>query len=296
MMIAIDPDVSVSHTTAPMNGKTWMLEFKLVIKDSATGSGKVYMDNAWTRTPDNIMGTMFYGWTKNATNVFETYNNVVIPNLEEATATVTLDETDPVMTTVTVKTNSTAFPGAAFADGDVEKTFTGRAGQEIQDYTSPVCAGYDLTGWVARMTPLRLGSRLLSARSAPRRLMLLSGPRRTTPLTSISMRATKPRSQLPKFRTTLRSPLRQALSESLATPSPVGITLMLPAIRSTQRSPVCFARSTALTSTPSGSPQWSITRSRQSTPTRHRRGCGELSHRYHGFPDEGAHRQLPRCC
>ena len=148
MMIAIDPDVSVSHTTAPMNGKTWMLEFKLVIKDSATGSGKVYMDNAWTRTPDNIMGTMFYGWTKNATNVFETYNNVVIPNLEEATATVTLDETDPVMTTVTVKTNSTAFPGAAFADGDVEKTFTGRAGQEIQDYTSPVCAGYDLTGWV----------------------------------------------------------------------------------------------------------------------------------------------------
>lgn len=110
MMIAIDPDVSVSHTTAPMNGKTWMLEFKLVIKDSATGSGKVYMDNAWTRTPDNIMGTMFYGWTKNATNVFETYNNVVIPNLEEATATVTLDETDPVMTTVTVKTNSTAFP------------------------------------------------------------------------------------------------------------------------------------------------------------------------------------------
>lgn len=148
MMIAIDPDVSVSHTTAPMNGKTWMLEFKLVIKDSATGSGKVYMDNAWTRTPDNIMGTMFYGWTKNATNVFETHNNVVIPDLEEATATVTLDETDPVMTTVTVKTNSTAFPGAAFADGDVEKTFTGRAGQEIQDYTSPVCAGYDLTGWV----------------------------------------------------------------------------------------------------------------------------------------------------
>ena len=148
MMITIDPDVSVSQTTAPMKDGTWMLEFKLAIKDGATGSGKVYMDNAWTRTPDNVLGTMFYGWTQYAAPVYNTYNNVVIPNLDDATATITLDETAPVMTTVTVKTNSTAYPGAQYPDGATEKTFTGRAGQEIEGYVSPTCPGYELTGWV----------------------------------------------------------------------------------------------------------------------------------------------------
>ena len=78
MMITIDPTVTAdNYNTEPMSDGKWLVEFQLRVKDTATGSGKVYMDNAWTRTPDNAMGTMFYGWSETSSNVWDTYNNVV---------------------------------------------------------------------------------------------------------------------------------------------------------------------------------------------------------------------------
>ena len=146
MMIAIDPQVTATdHSTAPMNDGEWILEFQLRVKSTATGTGKVYMSNDWTRTPDNIMGTMFYGWSKNEGDVFNTFNNVVVPDLDQAFAEVTIEEV------VTPDTKVTLYPnGGAYADAAEFKEYTGRAETEILDYVAPTREGYELAGWVNR--------------------------------------------------------------------------------------------------------------------------------------------------
>ena len=143
MQIAIDPTVAIDdYDVAPMKDGEWLVEFQLRVKDNATGSGTVYMDNAWTRTASNPMGTMFYGWAEKGDAVFDTTNDTVYPDLESATVTVVLDETAPVDTTVILN----AAPGA-FEDGTTSKTYTGRAETEIVGYTEPTRVGYELTGW-----------------------------------------------------------------------------------------------------------------------------------------------------
>ena len=141
MMIAIDPTVSTgNYNCEPMSDGAWIVEFQLRVKADATGSGKVFMDNAWTRNQDNIMGTMFYGWAEDETkSVAETQNNVVTPFLTDATATITLDEEVPADVTITVVAN-----GGTWADG-TEKTYTGRTETEIDDYVAPTREGYTLT-------------------------------------------------------------------------------------------------------------------------------------------------------
>ena len=143
MMVAIDPTVtSTAYKTAPMKDGQWIVEFQLRIKEGATGSGKVYMDNEWTRTPDNIMGTMFYGWSKESTEVYNTFNNVVVPDLDLAFAEVSIEEV------VTPDTSVKLLSGdGTFADGTTEKSYTGRAETEILDYVAPSREGYDLSGW-----------------------------------------------------------------------------------------------------------------------------------------------------
>ena len=141
MMITIDPTITADdYYCAPLNDGKWLVEFKLKVKDDATGSGKVYMSNDWTRTEDNIMGTQFYGWSKSVNDsVADTYNNKVTPNLDAAYAIITIDEVIPADTTVTLNAN-----GGAWADGSTEKTYTGRTETEIADYVRPEYAGYHL--------------------------------------------------------------------------------------------------------------------------------------------------------
>ncbi len=142
IQIAIDPNITEdNYKTKAMKDESWLVEFKLKIKDDATGSGRVYMDNAWTRTEENPLGLMFYGWTKNADNVWNTTNNVVVPELTYAYAEVTVDEsTQPVYTTVTAQAN-----GGKFPDNTEEFTFMGRAETEILTYPgTPVLKGYHL--------------------------------------------------------------------------------------------------------------------------------------------------------
>ena len=145
MMVAIDPKVSKdNYNCEPMSDGEWIVEFQLRVKEGATGEGKVYMDNAWTRSTDNIMGTMFYGWgEKKSTSIADTSNNVVVPNLSEAYAIITIDEVTPPNTTLTLKAN-----GGAWADGSAQKSYTGRTETEIIDYVAPVREGYNLTSWV----------------------------------------------------------------------------------------------------------------------------------------------------
>ena len=140
MMVAIDPTISTGNINCePMSDGEWIVEFKLKVKADATGSGKVFMDNAWTRNQENIMGTMFYGWAEDSTvSVADTYNNVVTPVLQDATATITIDEELPPEITITVNTN-----GGTWADG-TEKTFTGRTETEIDGYVAPTREGYTL--------------------------------------------------------------------------------------------------------------------------------------------------------
>ncbi len=150
MMVAIDPQVTASnYKTVPMGDGKWVVEFRLRVKDTATGSGTVYMDNAWTRTPDNIMGTMFFGWSSGPVDVYNTYNNMVTPDLYMATATVSLDTTAPAAdTSVTLDPNGGKFVDKATGtETTTAVTFTGRAETEILDYVAPVRDGYDLAGW-----------------------------------------------------------------------------------------------------------------------------------------------------
>ena len=142
MLLTIDPTVTSSdYNTEPMSDGEWLVEFQFKIKDSASGSGTVFMDNAWTRNADNIMGTMFYGWSENSVPVLETYNNVVTPDLTDASATVYLDETVPVDVEITANPN-----GGIWADGTSEpKTYEGREETEIEGFTAPTKEGYTLT-------------------------------------------------------------------------------------------------------------------------------------------------------
>ncbi len=145
--IAIDPTVAVDNFNCePMEGDTWMVEFKLRVKDTATGEGKIYMDNAWTRTPDNIMGTMFYGWApNNTTSVIDTENNRVTPDLFYAERTLKIDTEENIQTKVTLDAAD-----GVWADGTTEnKVYEGAAGAEILDYVAPTRHGYDLDGWYA---------------------------------------------------------------------------------------------------------------------------------------------------
>ena len=145
MMVAIDPKVTASnYNCEPMSDGEWIVEFQLRVKEGATGEGKVYMDNAWTRSIDNIMGTMFYGWgEKKSTSVADTTNNVVVPNLDEAYAIITVDPVTPPDTTLTLKAN-----GGSWADSSVQKSYTGRTETEIIDYVAPAREGYTLTSWI----------------------------------------------------------------------------------------------------------------------------------------------------
>ena len=145
MMVTIDPTVTTTNFNCePMADGTWLVEFQLKVKDDATGSGTVYMHNDWTRTADNIMGTMFYGWAETSdASVADTFNNVVEPNLSKATATITIDETPQVQTTLIADPN-----GGTWADDSTDAiTYTGNAGTEIRDFVNPTREGYTLTGW-----------------------------------------------------------------------------------------------------------------------------------------------------
>ena len=146
IQVAIDPTIAIdNYNCEPMADGTWMLEFKLKVKEDTTvDEGKIFMDNAWTRDENNNMGTMFYGWGETAnTSVVDTYNNKVTPELQYANVTLTLDETPVVESTVTVNPD-----GGVWADGSSSnKTYTGPAGTEILDYEDPTKEGYDLTSW-----------------------------------------------------------------------------------------------------------------------------------------------------
>ena len=147
IQIAIDPTVALdNYNCEPMDGKTWMVEFKLKVKDTAEGSGTIYMDNAWTRTPDNIMGTMFYGWAANSTtSVIDTENNRVTPDLVDASRTLRLDTKENVITEVTLDAAD-----GVWADGSSDnKIYSGTAGAEILDYVAPTKTGFELNGWYA---------------------------------------------------------------------------------------------------------------------------------------------------
>ena len=144
MMVTIDPTVSSGNFNCePMSDGKWLIEFQLRVKDTATegDSGKVYMSNDWTRTADNIMGTMFYGWAETGeVSVADTYNNRVTPNLDKATATIQIDPTPALDRTVNLLPY-----GGVWADGSDEKlTYTGREATEILDFTAPTREGYTI--------------------------------------------------------------------------------------------------------------------------------------------------------
>ena len=142
MLLTIDPTVtSTNYNTEPMSDGEWLVEFQFKVKDTAAGSGTVYMSNDWTRNADNPMGTMFYGWSEESRPVLETYNNVVTPDLDAATATVYLDETQPEDVKIYADPN-----GGTWSDGTSDvKTFEGREETEIEGYVAPTREGYTLT-------------------------------------------------------------------------------------------------------------------------------------------------------
>ena len=149
MLLTIDPTVtSTNYNTEPMSDGEWLVEFQFRVKDTAAGSGTVYMSNDWTRNADNPMGTMFYGWSEESRPVLETYNNVVTPDLDAATATVYLDETVPEDVKIYADPN-----GGTWSDGTSDvKTFEGREETEIEDYVAPTREGYTLTVGTNGMT------------------------------------------------------------------------------------------------------------------------------------------------
>lgn len=153
MQIAIDPQISEDNfTTAPMQDGKWLVEFQLKVRDDATGTGKVFMENTWTRSGSNIMGTMFYGWSESESPVFNTTNDKVTPDLTNAVVEISLDSTPVQQSTVNLDANyfekTDVNPGKFEATGLSTASYTGPAETEIIGYVSPVRTGYKLTGWI----------------------------------------------------------------------------------------------------------------------------------------------------
>ena len=147
IQVSIDPDVLGGVTTGGMmNDGTWMVQFQLKVKDNAVrGSvGKIYMDNAWTRDPDNNNGTMFYGWLESASaNVWNSFNNHVTPLLQLAEDEVEIALQPAPQSTIHANPN-----GGTWAEAPQgTRTFTGDVGEAIPDYADPIRRGYELTGW-----------------------------------------------------------------------------------------------------------------------------------------------------
>ena len=147
IQVSIDPDVLGGVTTGgAMNDGTWMVQFQLRVKDNAVrGSvGRIYMDNAWTRDPDNNNGTMFYGWLNSATaNVWNSYNNHVTPLLQLAEDEVEIALQPAPQSTIHANPN-----GGTWAEAPQgTRTFTGDVGEAIPNYADPIRRGYELTGW-----------------------------------------------------------------------------------------------------------------------------------------------------
>ena len=147
IQISIDPDVLGGVSTGgAMNDGTWMVQFKLKVKSTATpgSTGKIYMDNAWTRDPDNNSGTMFYGWLESASaNVWNSFNNHVTPLLQLAEDTVTLATQDAPQSTIIADPH-----GGTWADNSTgTKSYTDDVGEAIEGYAEPTRRGYELTEW-----------------------------------------------------------------------------------------------------------------------------------------------------
>ncbi|MBR4766151.1 MAG: InlB B-repeat-containing protein, partial [Clostridia bacterium] len=158
IQVSIDPDVLGGVSTGgQMNDGTWMVQFKLRVKSTATpgSSGIVYMDNAWTRDPDNNNGTMFYGWLDSAsTTVWNSHNNYVTPLLQLATDTVTLSTEPAPQSAITADPHGGTWPDNStgtkrFPGG----TGTADAGEQIEGYAEPTRRGYELTEW-QKYTPV----------------------------------------------------------------------------------------------------------------------------------------------
>jgi hypothetical protein len=117
MMVTIDPTVSTTnYNCEPMSDGTWLIEFQLRVKETATAgdSGTVYMSNDWTRTADNIMGTMFYGWAETGdASVFRGISqDSIVMNIDDLLC---IGAVERILLSNTVNRNAKNFTGKALA-------------------------------------------------------------------------------------------------------------------------------------------------------------------------------------
>lgn len=144
IQVSIDPDTQNGYVKPGASaGGSYILEFKLrvIATDAATpDKGVVFMDNAWTRTKENNGGTMFFGCCATASvDVWDSYNNIVLPDLTYATSTVTLKPDNSTETAVTLNPNGGTWPDNTTGT----KYYSGDAEEEILDYVgTPSKFGY----------------------------------------------------------------------------------------------------------------------------------------------------------
>ncbi len=161
VIVSIDPQ-DYTKKTALMNDQSWLIELRFKIKSTATGSGVIYMDNAWTRCDDNPAGYMFYGYSSDEANIWTTTNNRVVPDLSLAYTEVKLANTNvkpngtltaKIDKTVTVNGVAKVDSSIAFAQGTLHNVqtsgttsyivYTGAQTTEIYDFPTPTRTGYD---------------------------------------------------------------------------------------------------------------------------------------------------------
>ena len=167
--ITIDPDVYTTgnYNTASMDQMEYLLVLHLRIKDTATGTGSVWVATEALRQADNMAGPMFISWnnTQGPLTSVETYRVDFDTNVMCSSVTVDpLLEYDDYTLTAAMPTKGGTVQGEFDINDSTKKTsitYTGREGAEIlETYTTAggvssfgvpeaVKEGYHVSGWYA---------------------------------------------------------------------------------------------------------------------------------------------------
>ncbi len=151
MQISLDPDVMNGYyTTASLDTTEYLFEVQMKIKDTATGDGNFWLCTDQVRTPDNVMGDVFFAYNPQAVTIDSTLETERVGYDMPVVTTITLDpdvpEREETDITISLKDNTGTVPAdTAFVDGTTaDKQFTGPEGTVITvPYTYTIPGVYD---------------------------------------------------------------------------------------------------------------------------------------------------------
>ncbi len=122
-----------------MNDDVFLYRIRLQIRNDASGSGHIFMDNRWDRSLSNPAGGQYYYYCQDGETLSSNGDSVLNFDIDynNANKTIVLDTSVPNITAINFNTDG----GAPIA------SVTGEAGKATEQPPVPEKAGYTFLGW-----------------------------------------------------------------------------------------------------------------------------------------------------